>query len=174
MSDKSLSANETIDMMNNISTKLREVIIKSMPCAFEQYLTISIPGQVIDTTDGGSFVSEASKKMTVDRLEEVRVNESRLVDAMVPLDKVMLGPTSKSVSRSYYTALDTLVPRKTDIGSTDIDLDAKPNKDTRYGQALDFLHSSVEISQNGIPEKKVKGARKKVVQMGGTESLVDV
>ncbi|RSM04006.1 hypothetical protein CDV31_010196 [Fusarium ambrosium] len=142
MSDKSLSANETIDMMNNISTKLREAIIKSMPCAFEQYLTISIPGQVIDTTDGGSFVSEASKKMTVDRLEEVRVNESRLVDAMVPLDKVM-----------------------TDIGSTDIDLDAKPNKDTRYGQALDFLRSSVEMSQNGISEKKVKGAKKKMKQM---------
>ncbi|RTE77465.1 hypothetical protein BHE90_008072 [Fusarium euwallaceae] len=175
MSDKAaLSANDAIDMMENISTKLREAIIKSMPCAFEQYLTISIPGQVIDTTDGGSFVSETSKKMTVDRLEEVRVNESRLVDAMVPLDKVMLGPTGKSVSRSYYTALDTLVPRKTDIGSTDIDLDAKPNKDTRYGQALDFLRSSVEMSQNGIPEKKVKGAKKKMKQMGKSESLVEV
>ncbi|RSL93925.1 hypothetical protein CEP52_012953 [Fusarium oligoseptatum] len=178
MSDKSLSANETIDMMNNISTKLREAIIKSMPCAFEQYLTVSVPGQVLDTTVGGrqvpSFVSESLNRMSVDRHDEVRVNESRLVDAMVPLDKIMLGPTGKSVSRSYYTALDTLVPRKTDIGSTDIDLGAKPNKSTRYGQALDFLRSNVEVSQKRISEQKVKGAKKKVLQMGGTESLVEV
>ncbi|KAJ4314283.1 hypothetical protein N0V84_008986 [Fusarium piperis] len=94
MSDKSLSADAAIDMMDTISTKLREAIIKSMPCAFEQYLTISIS--------------------------------------------------------------------------------AKPNKDTRYGQALDFLRSSVEVSQKKIPEQKVKGAKKKVVQMGGSESLVEV
>ncbi|RSL69668.1 hypothetical protein CEP54_002196 [Fusarium duplospermum] len=155
MSDKAaLSANDAIDMMENISTKLREAIIKSMPCAFEQYLTISIPGQVIDTSDGGTFVSDPSNKMTVDRHDEVRVNESRLVDAMVPLDKIMLGPTGKSVSRSYYTALDTLVPRKTDIGSTDIDLDAKPNKSTRMNRA--DQQGSAEYSER---QKNIRNAQ---------------
>ncbi|KAH6972580.1 hypothetical protein EDB80DRAFT_531293, partial [Ilyonectria destructans] len=75
--------------------------------------------------------------MSVDRYDEVRVNESRLVDSMVPMDKIMLGPTGKSVSRSYYSALDTLVPRKTDIGSTEINFN-NIDTSTRYGQAMTF------------------------------------
>ncbi|EHK22056.1 uncharacterized protein TRIVIDRAFT_222502 [Trichoderma virens Gv29-8] len=75
--------------------------------------------------------------MTVDRHEEVHTNESRLVDSMVPLDKIMLGPRRKGVARSYYTALDTPVPRKTDIRSTEVNLNSV-DITTRYGQANDF------------------------------------
>ncbi|UKZ84061.1 hypothetical protein TrVFT333_011877 [Trichoderma virens FT-333] len=114
-----ITREDAVKVMDNISTKLREAIIKSMPCAFEH------------------FVSENPTKMTVDRHEEVHINESRLVDSMVPLDKIMLGPRRKGVARSYYTALDTPVPRKTDIRSTEVNLNSV-DITTRYGQANDF------------------------------------
>lgn len=42
-----------IDAIDNIGRDLRNAILKALPCAYEQYVTISIPGRVIDTKVGG-------------------------------------------------------------------------------------------------------------------------
>lgn len=47
---------DVVAMMDSISKKLREAVLRTLPCAFEQYVTISIPGQVIDTSVGGRYV----------------------------------------------------------------------------------------------------------------------
>jgi hypothetical protein len=46
-------AAEAVETLGYISKKLREAISATLPCAQEQYLTISIPGLVIDTRDDG-------------------------------------------------------------------------------------------------------------------------
>lgn len=53
MSDKDITPEQAINLMANVSTKLRECILQSLPCALEQFVTISIPGQIIDTKVGG-------------------------------------------------------------------------------------------------------------------------
>ena len=81
-----------IKEIGNISTLLREAIAKSIPVAPDSYLTIAIPGTVIDTTDaeqGGSFVYDPSK--TVLAPTAVRQAEAKLVDNMLPLAKIMVS-----------------------------------------------------------------------------------
>lgn len=78
--------------IGNISTLLREAIGKAIPVAPDSYLTIAIPGTVIDTTDveqGGSFVYDTSK--TVLTPTSVRQAEAKLVDNMIPLANIMVS-----------------------------------------------------------------------------------
>ena len=59
----------------------------------EQYMTISIPGTTIDIRDiqeGGTFVYDAASKAFPP--DQVRQEEARLVDNMLPLASVMVYP----------------------------------------------------------------------------------
>lgn len=76
-----------------VSQTLREAIAASFPVAPEQYLTIGIPGTVIDLTpveQGGTYVYDESKYVIPP--SQVRQAEAKLVDGMMPLSKVMVSP----------------------------------------------------------------------------------
>ncbi|GIJ92596.1 hypothetical protein Asppvi_001874 [Aspergillus pseudoviridinutans] len=168
------SGDKSVKMLERINKQLRGAVLASFPCAFEQYVCISMPGTIIDTRLGGSYLPEG-EKATADVRNMIQINESTLVDSMVPLDKVMLGPTGKSVTRSYYTALDMLVPRKTDIGSVDVETDFSSESKSKYSQAMRFLRSKESIL---TPDSEVKGSRvalvkDKAAQIGIQGTVVD-
>ncbi|KAK0664521.1 hypothetical protein QBC41DRAFT_233719 [Cercophora samala] len=145
--------------MARMSRSLREAVAASMPCASEQYVTISMPGLVIDTSSSSPYISK--EPVTSGRRNQVIVNEAKLVDNMIPLDQIMLGPTGKSVTRSYVSALDFLKPRDTTIG-----LFGKGNSEekTEYSEALKFLKQKVEPpSSSGL-----KGANLANADLEGT------
>ncbi|KAJ3542808.1 hypothetical protein NM208_g3894 [Fusarium decemcellulare] len=149
---------KNIETLGRINTQLRQAIQACFPCAYEQYVTIQIPGTIIDTRLGGSYLPK--DRVTADIRNMIQCNESMLVDSMVPLDKVMLaklGPTGKSVTRSYMTALDMLVPRKTEIGSLDTEPDLGNSDNTsKYSQAMKFLRSRETIL---TPNSAILGSR---------------
>lgn len=106
---------DALTMIAHVSRVIRQGISNALPVSGDQYLTISVPGTVIDTRDiseGGSYVWLATK--THDPIIPLAVQqaEARLVDGMMPLATVVVGNTGRSVSRSYNRALDLLVPLK--------------------------------------------------------------
>ena len=46
-------ADQRLKLLAKINTQLREAVLACFPCAYEQYVTIQIPGTVIDTRLGG-------------------------------------------------------------------------------------------------------------------------
>lgn len=75
----------------NAAVLVREALRKTMPVAPEQYMTIAIPGTVVDTrdiSDGGTYVYDPAKIPFVPT--QVRQAESKLVDGMMPLSNVMV------------------------------------------------------------------------------------
>ncbi|KFY69295.1 hypothetical protein V496_00361 [Pseudogymnoascus sp. VKM F-4515 (FW-2607)] len=131
---------DALTMIAHVSRVIRQGISNALPVSGDQYLTISVPGTVIDTRDiseGGSYVWLATK--THDPIIPLAVQqaEARLVDGMMPLATVVVGNTGRSVSRSYNRALDLLVPLKA-AGSPG--LESAPS-DPRYTKALEYLRS---------------------------------
>lgn len=87
--------NAAIQSIANVSRLLRQAIGAAIPVAPEQYLTISIPGTVIDTTDiddGGTYVYDASKGVIAPI--QVQQAEAKLVDGIMPLANVMVCSVS--------------------------------------------------------------------------------
>lgn len=83
---------KAIASIGNVSTMLRRAIGAALPVAPEQYLTIAIPGTVIDLTpieDGGTYVYDVSKY--VQAPTQVRQAEAKLVDGMMPLSNIMVS-----------------------------------------------------------------------------------
>ena len=76
----------------NVSTLLRKAIAAAFPTAAEQYLTIAIPGTVIDLTDvdkGGSYVWDVTKHAFAPTA--VAQAEAKLVDTMMPIANIMVS-----------------------------------------------------------------------------------
>lgn len=75
----------------NASLLVREALRNTMPVAPEQYMTIAIPGTVVDTRDikdGGTYIYDATRIPFMPT--QVRQAESLLVDGMMPLSNVMV------------------------------------------------------------------------------------
>jgi hypothetical protein len=47
---------KALKFLEDLNASLRSAILKHFPCAYEQYVCISIPGTVIDTRENGRFV----------------------------------------------------------------------------------------------------------------------
>ena len=93
MADQSQLQNEAINSIASVSTLLRKAIAASLPVAAEQYMTVAIPGTVIDLVDydqGGSFVYDVGKHAVPPTA--VRQAEARLVDGMMPIASIMVCP----------------------------------------------------------------------------------
>ena len=80
----------SIDMLARINTQLRKAVLACFPCAYEQYVTIQMPGTIIDTRLGGSYLPKG-ERATADVNNMIQCNEAMLIDSMVPLDKVMVS-----------------------------------------------------------------------------------
>ncbi|KAJ2987717.1 hypothetical protein NUW58_g4349 [Xylaria curta] len=166
---------KALEMLQRFNLNLRKAVLANFPCAYEQYVCLSIPGTVIDTRPGGSFLP-AITGITADHRNAINVNEAMLVDSMIPLDKVMLGPTGKSVSRSYLTSLDMLVPRKTDIGTFDLSGGAgqDPNSpEHKYTLAMEYLRRAAPGTVNNSAND-VQGAKDSLVKRGIPASTIDM
>jgi hypothetical protein len=44
---------KALDMLERFNLSLRKTILANFPCAYEQYVCLSLPGTVIDTREGG-------------------------------------------------------------------------------------------------------------------------
>lgn len=85
---------DSLKTIANVSRLLREALGNLLPTAPEQYMTIAVPGTVIDTTDvdrGGTFVWDVTKHAFAPLA--VRQAESALADSMMPLANVMVCPS---------------------------------------------------------------------------------
>ncbi|KAF4339124.1 Phage tail fiber repeat 2 [Fusarium beomiforme] len=130
-----------------VSQKVREALQASLPVATEQLMTVQIPGTIIDTSDPGPYVWDS--KQESDTPHRIKVNESRLVDNMVPLSKVMMGVTGKSVARSYAAALDMLIPEDAPI-DTDKSTTTKTAAADRYIAAMKYLTQNAPNSSRSV------------------------
>ncbi|KAL1610520.1 hypothetical protein SLS60_002189 [Paraconiothyrium brasiliense] len=141
---------DAISSIASVSTLLRNAIAAALPVAPEQYLTVAIPGTVVDLADyeqGGSFVYDVSKHSITPTT--VRQNEARLVDGMMPVATIMIGNTGKSVARSYSRSLDALLPSKATISSVD-GIRSPGNKN--YDDAMKFLKTTPPGSKQTVVE----------------------
>ena len=85
---------DAIASIASVSTLLRNAIAAALPVAPEQYLTVAIPGTVIDLAEyekGGSFVYDVAKYATTPKT--VGQSEARLVDGMMPVATIMVSMT---------------------------------------------------------------------------------
>ena len=76
-------------MLGRINTQLREAVLACFPSTYEQYVTIQMPGTIIDTRLGGSYLPKG-ERATADIRNMIQCNEAMLVDSMIPIDKVMV------------------------------------------------------------------------------------
>lgn len=110
-----------------ISTQIREAIRAALPAPPEQFFTVMVPGKVVNYSVG-FFVQvsresrltihqdftagfdTAGKQITTVLPNVTELNQAVLCDEMPALSAVQLGPTGRSVSRSYAAVLSKLVP----------------------------------------------------------------
>lgn len=90
---------DAVTSIASVSTLLHNAIAASVAVSPEQYLTIAIPGTVIDLADydqGGSFVYDVTKHAMPPTT--VRQSEARLVDGMMPIAKIMVRTNTQAPS----------------------------------------------------------------------------
>lgn len=83
------TSDQNIEILARVNTQLRKAVLACFPCAYEQYVTIQMPGTIIDTRLGGAYLPKG-ERATADTRNMIQCNEAMLVDSMVPLDKVMV------------------------------------------------------------------------------------
>ncbi|MCJ1379935.1 hypothetical protein MMC17_003038 [Xylographa soralifera] len=160
ISDEALKA---MNVMSTAAMTLWDAISRSLPVASSQLLTVQIPGTVINHRD---YYYDQSTSASVPL--QVLANEARLVDGMLPLSKITMGKTGKSVARSYISALDLLIPVEASVSgliaspsntSQDLELEGRRKiiKD-RYDGAMKYL-TSYEADTSGFEHPKSKLAR---------------
>ncbi|KAI1319649.1 hypothetical protein F5Y16DRAFT_390698 [Xylariaceae sp. FL0255] len=151
------SANRAVEQAALVSQKIREALQASLPVAQEQLMTVQIPGTIIDTSETGPYVWNDREES--DTPHRIMVNEARLVDNMVPLSKVMMGVTGKSVARSYLAALDMLIPEDAPIDS-DKTTSSKTAAAERYVGAMKYLTGPAPGSSMSIIDVYVEKQQK--------------
>ncbi|KAJ7912202.1 hypothetical protein B0H13DRAFT_2232562 [Mycena leptocephala] len=112
----------SVKRAGEISTKIREAL----------FFTVMIPGKVVDFDE---YLAPVDKNALLPT--KIELAQARLCDDMPALAAMQLGPTGRSVARSYATAISKLIPA--DVGST------KPLSEDqkRYKQAMAILSSEV-------------------------------
>jgi len=174
----------TANIANVIRTKIRE----QLPAPAEQFFTMMIPGKVVnfqvsiystlqsrkwmnkdnrqqDFTDG---MDEAGESTTIVKPDSVQLAEAILCDDMPALGAVQLGPTGRSVARSYNATLSKLCPagnissnfiksilsdsslQGSTVGIDDMQTANTDPRSIRYRKAMDWLTGE----EPSIPGKK--------------------
>ncbi|PTB37465.1 hypothetical protein M441DRAFT_30603 [Trichoderma asperellum CBS 433.97] len=153
----SAQEDQALLMLQRANLSLRKAILANFPCAYEHFLP-------------------APTGITADQRNAIYCNEAMLADTMMPLDKVILGPTGKSVTRSYFTSLDMLVPRKTDIGTFDLNGGASQDANSqeyKYTLAMEYLRKAAPASAQKT-NNDVKGSKDTLVKRGVPATTVDL
>ncbi|KAJ7869729.1 hypothetical protein B0H14DRAFT_3083930 [Mycena olivaceomarginata] len=141
MTDTSTQAkleDASVKRAGEISTKIREALRKSLPAPPEQFFTVMIPGKVVDFEEYLAPVDRNSLLPT-----KVELAQARLCDDMPALAAMQLGPTGRSVARSYATAISKLIPAGTTVGIDDGNNKSLSEDQKRYKKAMSILSSEV-------------------------------
>ncbi|KAL8802865.1 MAG: hypothetical protein Q9182_003552 [Xanthomendoza sp. 2 TL-2023] len=139
-------ARKALDCIASAAQTIRQAISVSLPVAPTQLMTMQIPGLAINPKD----YTWDQNSLAFAPLA-VRVNEARLVDNMVPVSKMTMGRTGKSVARSYLAALDLLVPVEASVSSAIALNQGKPLEKRldiireRYERSMKFLKSRDDL-----------------------------
>ncbi|KAG6809679.1 hypothetical protein H0H92_015193 [Tricholoma furcatifolium] len=99
-----------------ISFKVREAIRKALPAPQEQFFTVMVPGKVVNFAEFSEGFDGEGNLTTPILPTSVELAQAILCDDMPVLGPVQLGPTGRSVARSYDAAISKLVPSGTTIG----------------------------------------------------------
>lgn len=130
-SGKDLKATEggakaAVDHISAISYQIREAIRAALPGPLEQTLTIMVPGKVVNFGKAiyifvlpvkhlylcvHSFSIEDYEILSHEHIVplHVELSQARLCDDMPVIAPVQLGPSGRSVARSYVDAISKLV-----------------------------------------------------------------
>ncbi|KAJ7307798.1 hypothetical protein DFH08DRAFT_1051408, partial [Mycena albidolilacea] len=127
----------SVKRAGEISTKIREALRKSLPAPPEQFFTVMIPGKVVD------FEASFSEFLNSLLPTKVELAQARLCDDMPALAAMQLGPTGRSVARSYATAISKLIPAGTTVGIDDGNNKSLSEDQKRYKKAMSILSSEV-------------------------------
>ncbi|KAG9118787.1 hypothetical protein FRC07_006524 [Ceratobasidium sp. 392] len=133
--------NDNVQRMGEISTNIREAIRKALPTPSGQFLTVMIPGKVVNfddyKTDGNDLVLPLKTEL----------NQAILCDDMPAMAPIQMGPTGRSVSRSYAATISKLVPAGTTVGIDDGE--GMTSEQKRYKKAMEVLSKEVP-GKNGL------------------------
>ncbi|KIK61764.1 hypothetical protein GYMLUDRAFT_996854 [Collybiopsis luxurians FD-317 M1] len=121
-----------------ISTKIREALRNALPAPPEQFFTVMVPGKVVDF-DEYMTPSDVTSLLPT----RVELAQARLCDDMPALAAVQLGPTGRSVARSYATAISKFVPSGSTIGVDEGSTAPLTEQQKRYKQAMALLSAEV-------------------------------
>ncbi|KAG8749634.1 hypothetical protein FRC12_013304 [Ceratobasidium sp. 428] len=129
---------------SELSTAIREAIRRSLPTPREQFLTVMIPGKVVNFDDYKVDAGDVLLPL------KVELNQAILCDDMPPLSTIQSGPTGRSVARTYANAISKLVASGSTVG---IDEGAtKSAGQQRYEKAMALLSTQVGGKNKSIVE----------------------
>ncbi|KAG8690747.1 hypothetical protein FRC11_009364 [Ceratobasidium sp. 423] len=118
-----------------ISHNIRDAVRAALPTPPEQFFTLMVPGKVVDfnsyKVEDGSVILPLATEL----------NQAILCDDMPALSTIQLGPTGRSVARSYAATISKLKARGTPIGIDDGSQMSEDQK--RYNQAMKILSSEL-------------------------------
>ncbi|GLB44722.1 hypothetical protein LshimejAT787_1800590 [Lyophyllum shimeji] len=122
-----------------ISRQIREAVRQALPAPMEQFFTVMVPGKVVNFADYSEGFDQDGQ-MTAPILPTVtELNNAILCDDMPVLAPVQLGPTGKSVARSYDAAISKLIPAGTTVGVDVADPQNLTAEEERYQKAMTWL-----------------------------------
>ncbi|KAG7088023.1 hypothetical protein E1B28_012060 [Marasmius oreades] len=124
--------------MAKISYEIREAIRAALPAPPEQFFTVMVPGKVLNLKEYmGGFDIDGNETTPV-LPSKTELAQAMLCDDMPTYSTIQLGPTGRSVARSYGAALSKLVPAGTTVG---VDTSGKKLSDSqlRYKKAMEWL-----------------------------------
>ncbi|KAG8692605.1 hypothetical protein FRC09_011082 [Ceratobasidium sp. 395] len=127
--------NDAVKRVGEISNNIREAIRQALPTPSGQFLTVMIPGKVVNfedyKTDGNDLVLPLKTEL----------NQAILCDDMPAMAPIQMGPTGRSVARSYAAAISKLVPAGTTVGVDEGEIMTAEQK--RYKKAMEVLSKEV-------------------------------
>lgn len=130
---------DPVERTAQISLQIREAVRKALPAPLEQFFTVMVPGKVVNYADYSEGFDDDGNS-TVPVLPSVtELNQAILCDDMPALAPVQLGPTGKSVARSYDAAISKLIPAGTTVGVDVADPKNLTAEEARYEKAMTWL-----------------------------------
>ncbi|KAG8724408.1 hypothetical protein FRC09_019026 [Ceratobasidium sp. 395] len=136
----------SLNRITDISTGIREAIRRSLPTPPEQLFTVMIPGKVVNFDDYKVHVDPTDILLPT----KVQLNQAILCDDMPPLSNLQLGPTGRSVARTYTNAISKLVSSGSTVGINEGETKSKDQQ--RYEQGMAILSSQVAGKNKSIVE----------------------
>ncbi|KAF9644807.1 hypothetical protein BDM02DRAFT_842383 [Thelephora ganbajun] len=135
---------EELNRIAQISMDIRKAVRAALPAPPEQFFTMMVPGKVLNLEDFTAGLDANGNLTAPIAPSSVQLAEAILCDDMPALSGVQLGPTGRSVARSYGATLTKLCPAGHTVGVDDgIDPGSLDDSEKRYKAAMTWLTAPV-------------------------------